>query len=604
MNISTFYDNFTGGNSVPVTILSISIMLLAGFLVTRITKKLRLPNVTAYIVAGIIIGPYCLNLIPRVFVESTGFLPDIALAFIAFGTGEYFKIEVLRKNGLRVIAITLFEALLATALVFLMCYVLFGLSLPFSMVLSALAAATAPASTMMTIRQTGAKGEFVDTLLQVVALDDIVGLIAYSVAVSIATASIAGSAVSVYGSLKPFLLNVAILVLGGIFGWFIYLFMRNRHSTDNRLIIAIAMMLTFCGIAAVFETSPLLGCMAMGAVYINLSDDDRLFKQLNYFNPPILLLFFVRSGISFDLKALFSTGKYGMHPLILVGVGYFIVRIAGKYFGAFLGCKIAGLSSKVQRYMGLALIPQAGVAIGLAELGARTLKGDTGNALLTIILASSVLYELIGPAAAKFALYKSRSYQPEDDATADALPKEKTLDFQKGDLAVAAGSNAAIRSNMSGADDVNAKATQTVEATDAQRTDANTDTNADTDTEKADFAETESEETGSEDEREKSGKDKENKGKEDKDGKNKEKNKDRVKQDKGKNKKSSKKKEPDRYENIEEQVFDEGAMEYYESQIKPEEDTKKKKNKKDKKEKPAKNQDKQKQKNKNKKDDK
>lgn len=410
MNIAAFYDTFSQGNYVPVDILSMAIMLLAGFLMTRITKMLKLPNVTAYIVAGILIGPFCFNLIPDRFIDHTAFLPDLALAFIAFGTGEFFKVETIKKNGEKVFVITVFEALMATFLVFLLSLFVFRLPVSFSAVLAALAAATAPASTMMTIRQTKAKGEFVDTLLQVVALDDIVGLIAYSVAISVATSLMAGGNVSIYGSVVPLLINILVLLLGGFFGFLIHLFMKNRHSTDNRLIIAIAMLFTFCGIAAVLQTSPLLGCMAMGSVYINLSDDDRLFKQLNYFNPPILLLFFVRSGISFNLDALFSAGRFGALPLIWVGIGYFIIRIAGKYLGSYVGCRIVDTGKLVQKYLGLALIPQAGVAIGLAELGARTLKGEMGDALLTIILASSVLYELIGPAAAKFALFKSKSY--------------------------------------------------------------------------------------------------------------------------------------------------------------------------------------------------
>ena len=414
MDMSAFYDRFSSGSHIPEDILSISIMLLTGFLVTRITKKLKLPNVTAYIVAGILIGPFVLNLIPVRFVENSGFLPDIALAFIAFGIGEFFRLDTLKRSGAKVFFITVTEALMSTLLVFALCMFVFRLPFAFSTVLAALAAATAPASTMMTIRQTKAKGEFVDILLQVVALDDLVGLIAYSIAISVATASIAGSAISFSGSLVPFFLNIAALILGGIFGWFIVLFMKNRHSTDNRLIIAIAMLFSFCGIASIMGTSPLLGCMAMGCVYINMTDDDRLFKQLNYFNPPILLLFFVRSGIAFNLNALFKSGSFGSLPLIWIGIGYFIVRIIGKYAGAFLGCRMTDTKVLVQQYLGLALIPQAGVAIGLAELGARTLKGEMGEALLTIILASSVLYELIGPAAAKFALYKSGSYDEED----------------------------------------------------------------------------------------------------------------------------------------------------------------------------------------------
>ena len=412
--MTAFYERFASGSNVPEDILSISIMLLMGFLVTRITKKLKLPNVTAYIVAGILIGPYVLNLISDRFINATAFLPDIALAFIAFGIGEFFKLDTLKKSGVKVFIITVFEALMSTLLVLLLCLYVFRLPLAFSTVLAALAAATAPASTMMTIRQTKAKGEFVDILLQVVALDDIVGLIAYSVAISIATSHLAGNSISISGSLIPFFINIGVLILGGIFGLFIVLFMRHRHSTDNRLIIAIAMLFSFCGIASILGTSPLLGCMAMGSVYINMTDDDKLFKQLNYFNPPILLLFFVRSGISFNLSALFSGGSFGALPLIWIGIGYFVIRIVGKFLGSFTGSRIVNTGVSVQKYLGFALIPQAGVAIGLAELGARALKGEMGEALLTIILASSVLYELIGPAAAKFALFRSGSYDEED----------------------------------------------------------------------------------------------------------------------------------------------------------------------------------------------
>jgi Kef-type K+ transport system membrane component KefB len=157
--------------------------------------------------------------------------------------------------------------------------------------------------------------------------------------------------------------------------------------------------------------SPLLGCMSMSTVYVNLTDDDKLFKQLNYFSPPLLLLFFVRSGVSFDLDSLVhASGAVGATPLLVIGVLYFVVRIVGKYVGAFVGCALAGKNKKVRDYLGLALIPQAGVAIGLAALGARTLGGETGNALQTIILASSVLYELIGPACGKLSLYLSGSY--------------------------------------------------------------------------------------------------------------------------------------------------------------------------------------------------
>ena len=398
------------GSPAASIIISIALMLFFGFAMTRLTKLAKLPNVTAYIIAGILIGPYCLNLVPKQIIEGMDFLSDIALAFIAFSTGEFFRFSALKKNGGKVVIITVLEACTASVFVFVVVYFLLGLSLPFSVVLAALAAATAPASTMMTIRQTGAKGDFVDTLLQVVALDDIVGLVAYSIAISVALAARDNVGIDFLSILKPLGINIGVLLLGGGFG-FIMKLLLSKRSTDNRLIIAVGLLFAFCGICAVLDISPLLGCMSMSTVYINLTDDDKLFMQLNYFSPPILLMFFVRSGLSFRLDLLFSpSSPIGGVSLIVVGVLYFLVRIAGKYTGAFAGCAAVKKPKTVRNYLGLALIPQAGVAIGLAALGARTLGGDMGSALNTIILASSVLYELIGPGCAKLSLYLSKSY--------------------------------------------------------------------------------------------------------------------------------------------------------------------------------------------------
>lgn len=409
--LNGLYEKLNATSPVAVVIISVAIMLFVGFLLTRVTKRLRLPNVTAYILTGILIGPYCLDLIPPEVVSGTEFLSDIALAFIAFSAGEFFRFSVLKRNGLKVVVITLFEAIAASLFVFILTFFILRLNLAFSIVLAALAAATAPASTLMTIRQTGAKGDFVDTLLQVVAFDDIVGLIAYSVAISVAVSSLSGERFSILTVVIPLIKNLSILILGGLFGLIMKLLIQKKRSTDNRLIITVALLFAFCGICAAFDISPLLGCMSMGTVYINLTDDDKLFKQINYFSPPILLLFFVRSGVSFDLNALINpSGSVGGYSLLFIGILYFIVRILGKYAGAFLGCLAVKKPKKVRNWLGLALIPQAGVAIGLAVLGARTLGGETGAALQTIILASSVLYELIGPAAAKLSLYLSKSY--------------------------------------------------------------------------------------------------------------------------------------------------------------------------------------------------
>lgn len=425
--LSGLHEALAGTSQVASIIISVAFMLLFGFAMTRITKLLKLPNVTAYILAGILIGPYCLGLVPQRIIDGMDFLSDIALAFIAFSTGEFFRFSTLKKSGAKVMVITVCEALLASVVVFIVTFFVLRLDLAFSIVLAALASATAPASTVMTIRQTGAKGDFVDTLLQVVALDDIVGLVAYSIAISVAVSSKTGAgAFHIWDIIKPLLINVGVFALGGAFGFLMKLMMPKKRSTDNRLIISIALLFSFCGICTLLDISPLLGCMSMGTVYINITDDDKLFKQLNYFSPPLLLLFFVRSGLNFKLDVLVnSSGSIGTTPLIVIGILYFFFRIVGKYAGAFLGCLAVGKPKETRNYLGLALIPQAGVAIGLAALGARTLGGDDGVALNTIILASSVLYELIGPACAKLALYLSHSYSTKLE---DLAPVETTTE--------------------------------------------------------------------------------------------------------------------------------------------------------------------------------
>ena len=404
------YHNLQQSSPVATIIISVAFMLFFGFLMTRITKKLRLPNVTAYIITGVLMGPYCLDLIPGQVIGGMDFLADIALAFIAFSTGQYFRFSALKKNGVKVIIITICEAFLASGIVFVLLFVVLRLDLVFSLVLAALAAATSSASTVMTIRQTRAKGDFVDTLLQLIAVDNIVALLMYSTAISVAAATISGEPFSLISVIMPLLTNVGVLLLGGVFGFFMKWMIEDR-STDNRLIIAVAFLFAFCGICALLEISPLLGCMSMGTVYVNIAADDKLFKQLNYFSPPILLLYFVRSGLNFDLDALFGVSTAtGAVPLLLITILYFFGRIIGKYFGSFLGCLFVKKKKEVRNYLGMALVPQAGVAIGLAALGARTLGGEVGSALQTIILSACILYELIGPACAKLSLYLSGSY--------------------------------------------------------------------------------------------------------------------------------------------------------------------------------------------------
>ncbi len=424
-NMQQFYEKLNSTSPVSVVILSVGIILMSGFLMTRITKLLKLPNVTAYIVAGILIGPFCLDAVPQKVIDGSAFISDVALSFIAFGAGEFFRLSAFKGKGKQIVIITVFEAVLASIAVFVLLYFVLRLGMAFSLVLSALASATAPASTLMTIRQTKAKGDFVDTLISVVALDDVVSLIAFSIAISVAMATMT-SGLDVKSVALPIVYNLLMIVLGGVAGYVLKFFMARR-STDNRLIVSVALLFGVCGTGAALSVSPLMACMVMGAVYINVSDDDKLFKQLNYFSPPILLMFFVRSGMSFRLDALFdfSTRVAGV-PLLVIGVLYFFVRIIGKYVGAYAGCKITKKPEKTTRTIGLALIPQAGVAIGLSELAARTIGGDLGVIIQTVIMSSSILYELIGPAMAKLALNLSGAIPKVGESDGNSEANETT----------------------------------------------------------------------------------------------------------------------------------------------------------------------------------
>ncbi len=399
--------NFPGlFNGTTAVLLSLSTILLAGFLLTRITQLARLPNVTGYIIAGVLIGPYVLNLIPHEMVENMGFISDIALAFIAFGVGRFFKKEVFKETGLGIVAIVLAESLVAGFLVTLLMHYLFHLDWNFCLLLGAIATATAPASTMVTIRQYHARGNFVNILLQVVAFDDAVCLIVFSIAIAFINTK-TGARVSFSEIIFPLVLNIGALATGFVSGLVLSKLMTPRRSEDNRLILTISLLLGIAGLCAAVDISPLLACMFFGTTYINMTRDKELYRQVEKFTPPILSIFFVVSGMSLDIGTFNTLG--------VIGASYFVIRIAGKYLGAYLGCVLAKTTKNIRNFLGLALIPQAGVAIGLAFLGKRVLPGMVGNMLLAVILSSSVLYELIGPACAKIALVCSGSLKKRED---------------------------------------------------------------------------------------------------------------------------------------------------------------------------------------------
>lgn len=410
-----FHIDALPGSSAQV-VLSLAVMLFAGFLMTRLTKLVRLPNVTGYILAGVLIGPYLLDLIPQDVVQGMDFVTDVALAFIAFGVGKYFRLSRLRQNGRKVLILTVFEALTAAVLIFLVMAFVFRLSIPFSLLLGAIGSATAPASTIMTIRQYKAKGEFVDVLLQIVALDDAVALLAFSVCAAVAQGMESGGEIRFQTVVLPILYNLLALAVGALAGWLLHRLIGENRSSQHRLVLVTGMLLTITGMCTALDVSPLLACMVMGAVYINVSGNKKVFKQVNGFTPPIQLLFFVLSGMRMDLPALKAAG--------LIGVVYFLVRILGKYAGAWLGAVVGKASLPIRHYMGLALIPQAGVSIGLAVLGQRILPAESGVLLSTIILSSGVLYEMIGPACAKAAIFLSGSVPKAEPPESPEPPSE------------------------------------------------------------------------------------------------------------------------------------------------------------------------------------
>lgn len=428
-----FYNRFSIGEGVQV-VLSIGLMLIVAFLLTRLTKLVKLPNVTAYIISGVLIGPFVLNFIPKNLIQHMDFVTDIALGFIAFGVGKYFDFKTIKKNGLGVIVITCMESFLAAIVVTMTMYLVFHLEMAFCLLLGAIGAATSPASTIMTIRQYRCRGNFVDNVLEVVALDDATSLLAFSVcsAIAVALLGTTGGAAdfNIFKSIVlPILLNIAAIGLGALFGYLLVKIITPRRTADNRLILTVAMILLLvgiCGLGTVIDAnlsiSPLLACMVFGTVYVNMTKDKVLFFQLNDFSAPITLLFFVKSGLAFDINSLATAG--------VIGIVYFFVRIVGKYAGASLGGWLTKAKPEVTKYLGMALVPQAGVSIGLATLGARILGTgadgtDYGAMLATIIISSGILYELVGPALARLSLSISGSMPDKNGKVRDDLAAEE-----------------------------------------------------------------------------------------------------------------------------------------------------------------------------------
>ena len=407
-------------------VFSLGIILILGFLMTRLTKLLKLPSVIAYLLVGILIGPCVINLIPEEFIDRSSFISDVALVFVAFTAGEFFKWDAIKKSFGKAVVITLIESIVTFALIFVLCFFAFRLEAPFSLVLASLASATAPTSTIMTIKQTNSKGNYVTTLLEILAIDGVIALILYTISISIFVGvATGGGTLSFVDVAWPLLKMIICLVIGVAFGFALKFLISSKRTTGNRLIIVVAVLLLFCGVCSLFGQSPLLGGIAIGTIYTNMcktKDEEKVFAQANYFMPPIMLVFFARSGMSLDFKIFGQANPLSAVPFIVIVLAFLAVRFIGKYGGTYLGSVATAQPKEIRNNLGFGLIPQASVAIALTTMAVRTFESlpnpenyeKYATALLAIILASSIIFELIGPVLAKFGLYASHSYGHED----------------------------------------------------------------------------------------------------------------------------------------------------------------------------------------------
>ena len=380
------------------TFTDLALMIFAGMAMGRLVKKIKLPNVTGYLLAGLLLGPSVLGILSSDFLSAVSVISDAALGFIAFSIGNEFKISYFKRVGATPIVIATLESLFAVVFV-AVALILFRFDTAFSLVLAAIAAATAPAATIMVIKQYKAKGPVTETLLSVVALDDATALIMYSVSIAIAKA-VSGESVSLKELALPAVIEIfGALLVGAAAGFIFLLPLRFFKKDGNRMCLIVGFIFAGLGLSNLCGFSSLLFCMAMGAVVANFSPDiNRLMDLSDKITPPIFLLFFVASGADLQLKVLPTVG--------VAGVIYVLVRVVGKMFGASLGAVLCKTEKNIKKYFGPALIPQAGVAIGLSLVAGEAFPAY-GPQIRAIILSGTLIYELVGPAVTKASLKKA-----------------------------------------------------------------------------------------------------------------------------------------------------------------------------------------------------
>ena len=408
-------------------LLAIGVAMFAGLLLSRLTSRLNLPDVTSYLVAGVLVGPLVLGKlgVPGLgfesfeFVEEMGLVCDAALGFIAFSIGSEFRISALRKTGRQATVIAIFQALSATLFVdvaLIGLHFVLGDKLPIStcLILGAIATATAPAATLMVVNQYKAKGPLTDILLPIVALDDAVGLIVFAVSKGVAKALIGGSLSLVSVLVNPLIEIVASLVLGAALGWVFSLIEKYFNSNSKRLSLAVAFVALSAGLSKLHFSfgelqigfSSLLVCMMCGTIFCNLCDfSEEIMNKTERWTGPVYVLFFVLSGAELDLRVFADLAVVG------IGLMYIATRSGGKILGASVSARFMKCEPSICKYLGITLLPQAGVALGMSVTVAAEF-GAEGAMMRNIVLFSVLIYELVGPTLTKIALTKAGDIKP------------------------------------------------------------------------------------------------------------------------------------------------------------------------------------------------
>lgn len=415
-------------------LVTLSVAIVAGLLMSRVTKLFKLPAVTAYLIAGIIVGPYLLGRIDLSFLgmgfDHLGFSGDdfglsggeknhalelfgnVALGFIAFAIGNEFRMKDLKAIGKQAFVIGILQAVAATILVdaALIGLSLFGiLSVENAIILGAIASATAPAATLMVVRQYKAKGKLTDLLLPIVALDDAVGLMIFSISFGIARGMKDGGVNVISMIVNPLIEVVLSLVLGAVMGWIFTLCEKLFHSGSKRMSLSISFVLLTVALSMIkieigeihIGFSSLLVCMMLGTVFCNLCDfSEDIMDRADKWTAPLFVMFFVLSGAELRLDILASA------TVLIIGVVYIISRSIGKYVGSYVSAKMVGCDKNIQKYLGITLLPQAGVALGMSAIVISTWP-EEGVLVRNIILFSVLVYEIVGPMLTKIALTKA-----------------------------------------------------------------------------------------------------------------------------------------------------------------------------------------------------